>query len=41
MDLDEFIDSDVDLIVCMRDTLIHLDSAENVALLLSKAYSSP
>ncbi len=40
INFDEYVTGEIELIVCMTDTLLHLDSKEKVDLLFSKAFSA-
>jgi 2-polyprenyl-3-methyl-5-hydroxy-6-metoxy-1,4-benzoquinol methylase len=40
IDFDKFIKSDVDLIVCMTDTILHLASKHKITTLFSKVYAA-
>ncbi|RLT89652.1 class I SAM-dependent methyltransferase [Ketobacter sp. GenoA1] len=40
INFNEYVAADIELIVCMTDTLLHLDSKEKVDLLFSKAFSA-
>ncbi len=40
INFDAYVAGDVELVVCMTDTLLHLDSKETVDLLFSKAFSA-
>lgn len=40
MDFDNVINSNAELIVCMTDTIVHLDSKDNVSSLFSKVFTA-
>lgn len=40
IDFDKFVKSGVELIICMTDTILHLESKENVSSLFSKVFNA-